>query len=458
MMATFPRFPAVRSTALLCVLTCLVSQARVQPSSGFDLFSQDEEVAAGKQAAAEIPKQLPLLPPSDPVSVYLDRLGQELASHAPGQKWPYTFRVVNQKEINAFALPGGPVFVNLGTIQAADNEAQLAGVMAHEISHVVQRHGTRAASKQMAAQLPLAILGGIMGRGTLSQMAQMGISFGVGSYFLKNSRSAESEADLLGTDIMYDTGFDPHQMAVFFAKLADQGGSRGPQFLSDHPDPGNRSQSVSREVSTLAKRSSYRGNSAEFLQVKQRVAGMKPLTSQQIVEQQQASKGDSSNDISPALAMRSFEHSQYQISYPENWRVFGDQNSAVTIAPPSGVSDNAVAYGAIVNDYQPEDSNTGLDQATHDLLASLRQANPDLREIGHDETIRVSGVAGKSVDLIGTSPQKDQNGRALQERDWLVTFQRRDGSLLYLVFIAPDKDFGTMRPAFEQMLKTLRLK
>ena len=191
-------------------------QARVEPSHGFNMFSAQEEVQAGQQSAAQVAKQLPVLPDSDPVTLYVQRLGQQLAAHAPGEKWPYTFHVVNQKEINAFALPGGPVFVNVGTIQAADNEAELAGVMAHEISHVVQRHGTRAASKQMAAQLPLAILGGVMGQGALSQMAQMGLSFGVGSYFLKNSRKAESEADLLGTDIMYDTGFNPRAMADFF--------------------------------------------------------------------------------------------------------------------------------------------------------------------------------------------------------------------------------------------------
>ena len=124
-----------------------------------------------------------------------------------GRKWPYSFHVVNQKEINAFALPGGPIYVNLGTIQAADNEAQLAGVMAHEISHIVLRHGTRAATKQMEAQLPLQILGALIGNaGVLAQLTQMGISFGVGSYFLHNSRQAENEADLLGTDIMYDAG------------------------------------------------------------------------------------------------------------------------------------------------------------------------------------------------------------------------------------------------------------
>src|SRR5262249_40362070 len=134
-----------------CLMASNILDARVKPSSGFNMFSAQEEVQAGQQAAGDVRKQLPLLPDSDPVTKYVQRLGAKLVAHAPGEKWPYEFHVVNQKEINAFALPGGPVFVNLGTIQASDNEAQLAGVMAHEISHVVQRHGTRAASKQMAA-------------------------------------------------------------------------------------------------------------------------------------------------------------------------------------------------------------------------------------------------------------------------------------------------------------------
>ena len=386
------------------------------------------------------------------------RLGQQLAAHAPGEKWPYSFHVVNQKEINAFALPGGPVFVNMGTIQAADNEAELAGVMAHEISHVVQRHGTRAASKQMAAQLPLAILGGVMGQGALSQMAQMGLSFGVGSYFLKNSRKAESEADLLGTDIMYDTGFNPRAMADFFTKLQEEGGARGPQFFSDHPDPGNRAQSVAKEVATLPSKSSYRSDSAEFRDIKERVAGMKPLTAQQIAARQTPAMNASAGSVQPGASLRNFSHRDFAISYPENWQVYGDQNSAVTIAPQSGVSQNAVAYGVMINTYQPEDANVSLDQGMHDLLASLRQSNPDLREIGHDENIRVNGVAGKSVDLIGTSPLRDQSGHSIQERDWLVAVKRQDGSLLYMVSIAPDKDFESLRPTFEQMLKSLQLR
>ena len=441
-----------------CTLQIQPLHARVEPSHGFNMFSAQEEMQAGQQSAAQVAKQLPILPDSDPVSVYVQRLGQQLAAHAPGEKWPYSFHVVNQKEINAFALPGGPVFVNLGTIQAADNEAELAGVMAHEISHVVQRHGTRAASKQMAAQLPLAILGGVMGQGALSQMAQMGLSFGVGSYFLKNSRKAESEADLLGADIMYDSGFNPRAMADFFTKLQEEGGARGPQFFSDHPDPGNRAQAVAREVATLPRKSNYRSDSAEFRDIKRRVAGMKPLTAQQIAARQTTAMNASSGSVQPSASLRNFSHRDFAISYPENWQVYGDQNSAVTMAPQSGVSQNAVAYGVMINTYQPEDANVSLDQATHDLLASLRQSNPDLREIGHDENIRVNGVAGKSVDLIGTSPLRDQSGYPVQERDWLVTVMRRDGSLLYVVSIAPDKDFQSLRPTFEQMLKSLQLR
>ncbi len=451
----------VRCLAVLLVFSVFQTQpleARVTPSHGFNMFSAQEEVQAGQQSAAQVSRQLPVLPDSDPVSIYVQRLGEQLATHAPGEKWPYSFHVVNQKEINAFALPGGPVFVNVGTIQAADNEAELAGVMAHEISHVVQRHGTRAASKQMAAQLPLAILGGVMGQGALSQMAQMGLSFGVGSYFLKNSRKSESEADLLGTDIMYDTGFNPRAMADFFAKIQEEGGARGPQFFSDHPDPGNRAQAVANEVATLPRKRSYRSESAEFRDIKQRVAGMQPLTAQQIAARQTPAMNGSSGSVAPSGSLRNFSHRDFVISYPENWQVYGDQNSAVTIAPQSGVSQNAVAYGVMINTYQPEDANVSLDQATHDLLASLRQSNPDLREIGHDENIRVNGMAGKSVDLIGASPLRDQSGRPSQERDWLVAVMRPDGSLLYMVSIAPDKDFGALRPTFEQMLKSLQLR
>src|SRR5215469_6659857 len=137
----------------LIISIALPAFPRVQPTTGFDLYSHEEELQVGKQAAEETNKSVPLLPDSSPVSRYVQQLGKKLAAQAPGEPWPYNFHVVNQKEINAFALPAGTIYVNLGTIQAADSEAELAGVLSHEIAHVVQRHGTRAASKEMAAQL-----------------------------------------------------------------------------------------------------------------------------------------------------------------------------------------------------------------------------------------------------------------------------------------------------------------
>jgi len=245
---------SVKSVAVLlavCLATPLQIFARYQPTRGSNAFSRDQELEAGQQASADVLKKMPVLPEDDPVTQYVQRLGAQLTAHAPGDPWPYHFRVVNQKEINAFALPGGPIFVNVGTIQAADNEAQLAGVMAHEISHVVQRHATRAATKQMKVQMPLQILGALLGRSSLGQLAAEGISFGAGSYFMKNSRQNESEADLIGTDIMYDTGYNPQAMADFFTKLEKEGGANGPQFFSDHPNPGNRAGAVEREVRSL---------------------------------------------------------------------------------------------------------------------------------------------------------------------------------------------------------------
>jgi beta-barrel assembly-enhancing protease len=450
----------------ICVCAPGLLDARVEPTHGFDMFSTDEEVKAGQQAAQQARTQLPMLPDSSPVVKYVQNLGAQLAAHAPGEKWPYSFHVVNQKEINAFALPGGPVFVNLGTIQAADNEAELAGVMAHEISHVVQRHGTRAASKQMAAQLPLAVLGGMLGRGALAQMATMGLSFGVGSYFLKNSRQAEREADLLGTDIMYDTGFDPRQMANFFRKLQSGKHARSAaEFFSDHPDPGNRFEYVAAEAGTLRAKQ-YRADSSGFREIKQTVGSMKPFTAQEIAEQQKtrrvgegaSGEPQAGTGIRPSETMKEFEHNQFRISYPENWKVYGDQSSTVTIAPPDGISENAISYGALISVYQPEKTSAGLDANTHELVASLKQSNPSLREIGRDEEIRVNGVAGRSEDLVGVSPVRDSQGSAISERDWLVTLPRQDGSLLYVVFISPDTDFSRLRTVFEQMLRSLRVK
>ena len=345
----------------------------------------------------------------------------------------------------------------MGTIQAADDEGQFAGVMAHEISHVVLRHSTQQASKAAFAQLPLAVLGATIGQGAAGQIAQLGASFGVQSLFLKYSRDAEREADLLGSQTMYDAGYNPFSMVEFFTKLEKEGGPGGPQFLSDHPNPGNRVELV-REAISKYPRKTYRRNSAQFEQIKSAVAKMHPLTMQQVAQQQkqqpQGQIGEiNPRDVMPSGQFRNMDHSAFQISYPDNWQVAGDANSAVTIAPSAGVAQNAIAYGVIINGVRPQSGRDSLDQATQDLLTSLQQSNPGLRVASNPQDIQLNGAPGKSVYLTGTSPVQGQ-----RERDWLVTVQRRDNSVLYLVFIAPERDFGRLAPTFEQMLRSLRIK
>src|SRR3954452_24410592 len=325
-----------------------VMWARFNPPKHYNMYSPQQDEEVGKQAAAQVYKTMPVLPENDPLTKYLQKIGNDLASHANanainGEKWPFTFHVIAQKDINAFALPGGPMFVNVGTIVSAENEAELAGVMAHEMSHVRLRHGTVNASKGGMLEALGGVLGGVLGNGAAGSLARLGTQVGVGSVLLKFSRDYEKEADLLGTDLMYDTGYNPQAMADFFKKLAAEGGARGPQFLSDHPNPGNRSTYVAAEVKTLPSKGGYRGNSSDWASVKSKAAGTRTYTGQQIANGQftptgvtgPGSNGGSVRPVSastgsPAVSglapsgnYQVFEHNAYRIKYPDNWAVNG---------------------------------------------------------------------------------------------------------------------------------------
>jgi Zn-dependent protease with chaperone function len=482
----------VKAVVLMMTVSLLAPEsfARFDPKPASpNFYSLDQEVQAGQQAAAEIDRKMPLV--TDPqLNRYIQDLGRRLVAVAPGPKYPYTFKIVNEKDINAFALPGGPIHVNLGTIQAADNEAQLAGVIAHEMGHVIMRHSTHMASQQAVGQLGLGILGALIGRGTAGQLAQAGLAFGVNSVFMKYSRDAESQADLVGTDIMHDAGYDPIQLAKFFQKLDESGGSRGPQFFSDHPNPGNRVQSVSAEAATLP-RENYRTDSQQFQAAKEIAMGMHPYTAQQIAQmeksgvnpnngnqsygngsgrnrQEQAAgrnNGSYDNDV-PEQQYQSLNHRDFTMQYPADWRAYGDANSEVTIAPQNGIvregNQDAVAYGVIISGFQPENRdnnpNNQFDEGTHQIIDQLRQSNPDMRTTSREENFTVDGAKAKSIMLMGTSPLTDQQGRTARERDWLVTVQRNDGTILYMVFIAPDQDFSQLRPQFEHMVRTFKVR
>lgn len=493
-----------RSLSLALVICFLVAETIAAtsgptlPNPGDTGVSKEQQEQLGRQAMAEVYKQMPVLPDSSPETQYVRQLGQRLASVIPQQySWPFEFHVVQQKEINAFALPGGPMFVNIGTITAADNEAQLAGVMAHEMSHVYMQHSIKQMKKAQTTQGLAAILGGLAGAigGTVGGLARAGIGIGAGVISLKYSRSDEAQADEVGAIIMYKAGYNPKAMADFFQKLASEGGG-GPQFLSDHPNPGNREQTIDNEIRGWPAKN-YQTDSAAFQRAKQQAQGIKAYTAQQIAEgaksgqwaqynqqnhsipsglppapsDQQASAqggpvgggGNLSNvsysQVRPSGNFRATQNNIFSMLYPDNWQVFNDPNGAgMTIGPPAGVSQGNVAYGVVVNGGQDPNARS-LDDAMTDLVQSMQQSNPDLRANGSPRSVNVNGIQGRSIELTGNSPVT-KSGQPQRERDWLVMLpdQSQQNGLIYFVFVAPEGDFNRLRSTYQKMLNSVQLR
>lgn len=266
--------PSRTLLAIVLFVTLGAAQGPKKFQPGFNLFSKQQDVQLGQESAAQVRKQMTMV--KDPfLNQYVNLVGKRLASSREAQEseFPFTFEVVADPSINAFALPGGPMFINTGLLKAVDSEAQLAGVMGHEMSHVILRHGTNQASKSGLLRLP-AILGSqIAGGSVAGQLAQLGIGLGTNSVLLKFSRTAETQADLTGSHLMAEAGYNPIEMARFFEKLSAQGGQRAPQFMSDHPNPDNRERAIAEEASHLPRRT-YGYQTGQFEQMKRVVAGI----------------------------------------------------------------------------------------------------------------------------------------------------------------------------------------
>jgi hypothetical protein len=447
----------VASLALVLAPVAWADRTHLKP--GWNLFSPQQDVQIGQQVSRDAERKLPMLNDSR-VDSYLNNLGRRLAAHAPGERFPYQYKCVNNGAINAFALPGGFIYINRGVIEAADTEAQLAGVMAHETSHVALRHGTNQASKAYAWQVPLGVLGGALGSNSVGAvLAQVGAGFAMNSVFLKYSRTDESQADIMGTQILYDSGYDPRAMAQFFEKIQAQSkGKNPPEFFSDHPSPDRRIERVDEEVDKLGgPPPGYKTDSPEFQQIKRYVKSLPPPPKG---SRPAASSGSGSSSGGkpprPANRFRSFENDTLRMNYPDNWRSAG-QGNAWSFAPQGGVLDDgrghaALAYGMIVNIYDPHNDSGApitLEDATDKLIDDLRHSNPGMRLVRSHERVRLSGQNALSTYLSNDSPA---GGR---ETDWLVTVLRPEG-LLYFVCVAPERDYGDYSRAFEAMLDSVR--
>jgi predicted Zn-dependent protease len=272
-----------RVRPVIVAITLLISggaSAQTRVVAPANKYSAAEDVRIGRQAAAQAERQLPLL--HDPaVTSYVAGIGRRLVAGLPPtmrhRGFGYSFKVVNQPDINAFALPGGPMYVNRGMLEAARNEGEVAGVMAHELAHVALRHATAQAGKASPYALGTIggqILGAIIG-GRVGSVVAEGTRVGLGAAFMRFSREYERQADLAGAQIMARAGYDPRDLANMFRTIEQRGGGSGPEWLSDHPNPGNRYAAIQREATLLRVRNARRDTTA-FHKVRARLQRIAP--------------------------------------------------------------------------------------------------------------------------------------------------------------------------------------
>ena len=452
--------------------------AQTQVKPGFNLFSVQQDIEIGRQSAAEAERQLPMLRDGS-VEDYVDDLVERLGGAAPGHKFPYQGKVVNATDINAFALPGGYLYLNRGLIEAARTEGELAGVVAHEIAHIALRHGTHNASKAYAAQAGIGVLGGILTRGkprSTAQIINVIGGLGLNAVFLKYSRDAETQADIVGTQILHRAGYNPMDMANFFEVLRQQHGrdpGRLAEFMSSHPSPANRSARVQQEARLLGAPAASR-SSGRFASVQGELRGMPAGRSMQQIArgQRPTSRGQTTGRGGPVRVQVPAPSSRFarfrqrddffELQHPDNWRAYEAQNGfGVTIVPEGGAVETedggqAIVYGVIVNHYDPFESRstqrTTLDSALADITAQIRQGNAHLRPTGSVRREVLDGQAARSQVLSGRSPVTGD-----EERVTVFARQLGDDHVIYALFIAPGRDYPALSRTFTQMMNSMRV-
>jgi Zn-dependent protease with chaperone function len=459
---------AVASFALLAMPLSVFAQTQIKLHS--NKYKISDDIKVGRQAAAEVEKQLPILNDAA-VTSYVSRIGQRLVNNIPSEfrhpGFQYYFKVVNARDINAFALPGGPMYVNRGMIEAAKGEGEMAGVMAHELAHVFLRHGTAQASKAQKYGLLAGILGiggQILGgpAGAAAQIAGQG----VGVYFLKFSREYETEADIAGARVMAGAGYDPRDLANMFRTIEQQGGGSSGGFLSSHPSPKDRYARITQEAQFLRVTNPIR-DTREFEQVQARLRSMGRAPSMEEIARsgQRYPSGETTGNY-PTNAPRGrveYPSTRYQtystlggivrVSVPGNWRQLEDNNS-VWFAPEGayGQYQNQVVYTHGVNFGGAQTQSRNLQQATQEFLNGLAQGNGNLRQRSGLQRTTVGGRTGFTTTLTNIN---EATGQA--EVVTVITTQLRNGQLFYMIAVAPENESTSYQAAFRNILRSLQI-
>ncbi len=457
----------IMAVAIVLTPTAVPAQTPIKLHS--NKFKIEDDVKLGQEAASEAEQKMQLV--RDPqLEGYVKRVGQRLAASIPQEfqhpEFQYSFKVVNAKEINAFALPGGPMYVNSGMIAAAKTEGEMAGVMAHEISHVALRHGTAQVTKAQKYSVLSSILGagGAVVGGPLGTVAQMGAQ-GVGVYLLKFSREYETEADLLGARIMADAGYDARDLANMFRAIEAQGGGGG-GFLSDHPSAKDRYAKINQEAEHLKINTSASPNSRDFMAAKQRLTGApggqmpagdqaysNPTSRDGNTGNQPAHANIASGRIeAPSTRYQSFDKGTFNVSVPQNWHEVEQQNGA-WFAPKGayGTANGQTVFTHAVNLGVVQTRARNAQQATEEFVNGLKQGT-NLRARGGFKPTDIDGRQGQLITFDNTN---EATGRA--EIVNIITTQLQNGQLFYMITVSPTDEYQNYQNTFARILRSVRL-
>jgi beta-barrel assembly-enhancing protease len=440
------------------------TNVKVQKTS----LSRDQEIQLGKQFAGQVEREMEVIHNPE-IERWLNQIGQSLAKTPQANAYPYYFKLVNDDSINAFALPGGPMYVHTGLLKAADSEGEVAGVLAHEMSHVALRHGAAQISKQQTYGTLFQIVGLAAGTltadqdgqcGLVCQITQAGTSLGENSVLMKFSRGYERDADLNGARMMASVGYDPIQLPQFFEKLQKTQGTAGEPkglglWLASHPATGSRVKYVSDDIKFYPPRS-YNAGTGDFPHIKKLIAAVPPPKPQpgKLIQPREAATARTNLPV----GLKDYPANGFSIGYPSAWQVGqAEPGGSLYIVPVGGVSKSnnggpELLNGAMIDYYVPKAgaAATNLDSTTKEFLDSLEKGDTNLRADKPQRLQVGNRTALKTRLTTKTSVQQDPD-----QVVYLYTVAR-DAGLWYVALAAQTSKLSDLDGTFSQMIGTVQ--
>ena len=460
-----------RFVAVLLVWTVIMgplsAAAQTQVKVPKNKYKIEEDIKLGRETAAEVEKKFPVL--NDPeATAYLQYVGRRLVDAMPRQfqqpAFQYNFKIINASDINAFALPGGPMYVNRGMIEAAKNEGEMAGVMAHEIAHVALRHGTAQATNRTSGWNRALGIGAILGGAILGGEtgASVGAALYAGFFLLPYSRDQETQADILGAQILAEADYDPNDLANMFRTIEKaSGGSGGPDWFSTHPAPAKRYERIGQEARMLDVSDYPIKMTPDFERTQRRMASLpKTKTLAEFEKNSQQGKPMPGGNVGgggyrtrvefPSAMTRDVRNGNWlYVQIPQNWRDFSDRDS-IQLAPDGAHGDKGISHGMVIGIYRSRYSD--VYSASQEYLDQLMRRNPYLRRASDFDRTSISRQTGYEIELEGVSPI---TGR--RELVTVYTTELRDRDICYMITVVPENERYAYRNAFRGVLNSVRL-